>query len=352
MTRVTAFTSFTFGYLPRAILMARTLREVHPDWRIVALLVDVRPFGYDDSILKATFDEVVYADELGIPGFRSWIFKHDIVEACTAVKGRMLRRLLDEGADRVVYLDPDIAVFHSLDEVSVGRDDVSIVLTPHQTEPNTHPAAIQDNELTSLSYGIYNLGFLSVANDARGRAFAEWWDEQLMRACYDEPARGLFTDQKYCDLVPGLFEGVFVNRDPGCNVASWNVSTRRISISRNGDLLANGTRLRFFHFTKVFGVGDVMLDKNMSGSLALVELLCWYKRMVVKITAELPEPPAWHYERFHDGSWIPKPARVYFRSRIDSVGGVDDPFETGAQSFYQWLKVRDPNIFMMNQNGG
>ncbi len=344
MTDVAAFTSFTFGYLPRAIVLARTLRQAHPDWRIVALIVDVRPPGYDDGALRANFDEVVYADELGIPRFRSWMFKHDIVEACTAVKGRMLCRLLDEGADRVVYLDPDIAVFHGLDAVLAGLDTASIILTPHQTEPNTRPAAVQDNELTSLLYGIYNLGFLAVANDAGGRAFAEWWAEQLHRACYDEPERGVFTDQKYCDLVPGLFDGVHVNRDPGCNVASWNVSTRRISISDGGELQANDARLRFFHFTKVFGVGDVMLDKYMSASLAVVELLCWYKRTVEAVMGGLPPSPPWHYGSFRDGRAIPKPARVMFRNRADVMSRFPDPFDPQGDSFHAWLSHTAPAV--------
>ena len=46
--------------------------------------------------------------------FSQWIFGHDVVEACTAVKGRALQSLLERGD--VVYLDPDMAVFGSLDE--------------------------------------------------------------------------------------------------------------------------------------------------------------------------------------------------------------------------------------------
>ena len=134
----------------------------------------------------------------------------------------MLRRLLRTGAKVVIYLDPDIAVFHSLDSVVDKLSDASILLTPHQVKPNILEGSIRDNELTSLKYGVFNLGFLAVRNDETGGSFADWWARRLHFACYDEPQNGLFTDQKWCDLVPGLFDRVLIERDPGCNVASWN----------------------------------------------------------------------------------------------------------------------------------
>ena len=74
------------------------------------------------------------------------------------VKGVMLELLLARGAARVVYLDPDIAVFESLAEVEALLDRHDVVLTPHQVEPDKDSQAIFDNELGSLKWGVYNLG--------------------------------------------------------------------------------------------------------------------------------------------------------------------------------------------------
>jgi hypothetical protein len=342
MAGVVAYTSLTFGYLARGAVMARTLRAVHPDWTIIALIVDIRPPGFDDGGLLAEFDQVVYADALGIDRFACWMFKHDVVEACTAVKGRMLCELLDQGAACVIYLDPDIAVFHDLGEVPALLRDASIVLTPHQIAPNDTAMSMADNELGSLQYGIFNLGFLAVANDATGREFAAWWSAQLLRACYDEPERGVFTDQKYCDLVPGLFEGVHVLRDPGYNVASWNLSRRRLAISPQGGITANGAKLRFFHFTKVFGIGDTMLDRYGGQDLAVIELRHWYRRTVSNAAAGADRPPGWAYDHFRDGPPIPRRARRLFRSRVDLMQHFDDPFATGPDSFHGWLLAHEP----------
>ena len=166
---------------------------------------------------------MIFSEQLDLERHSAWLFKHDIVEACTAVKGQMLRHLLGLGYEKVVYLDPDIAVFHPLTSIADRLDTVSIILTPHQAEPNEDYGTSRDNELTSMKFGIYNLGFAAVRNDAAGRGFADWWSRHLYHACYDDIKNGIFTDQKYCDLVPGLFDGVYIERDPGCNFASWTI---------------------------------------------------------------------------------------------------------------------------------
>ncbi len=51
-----------------------------------------------------------------------------------------------------------------------------------------------------------------------------------------------FTDQRWCDLVPSLFDRVHIERDPGYNVASWNLSTRRIQILATGNIVVNNLR--------------------------------------------------------------------------------------------------------------
>ena len=84
-------------------------------------------------------------------------------------------------------------------------DEASIVLTPHQCEPNGTEMVVGDNELTSLRYGIFNWASSPCATTGRAAPSQRWWAEQLYRACYDAVETGIFTDQKYCDLVPGLF---------------------------------------------------------------------------------------------------------------------------------------------------
>lgn len=334
---VVCFTSLTLGYLPRARVLAETLRAAHPDWALWAVLVDRPPPGYANRAAFAGFDRVLDADELGLA--RAWLFRHELVEACTAVKGAMLRHLLGLGADIVVYLDPDIAVFHPLASLQERLADASILLTPHQTDPDEAAPAILDNERASLRYGAYNLGFLAVRNDAVGNAFAEWWAARLHEACFDAPDAGLFTDQKYADVVPGLFDRVGVVRDPGWNVASWNLSQRRIRFTPAGGIAVNGSPLAFYHFTKHGGAGDVMTERYAGEAHEPHELWRWYgRRLAAHAEPGIPEG-FWHFSRFSDGTPIPHAARLLARARPEVLAGFTDPFDAG---FLRWLRENMP----------
>jgi hypothetical protein len=256
----------------------------------------------------------------------------------------MARHLLALGATHVVYLDPDIAVFHSLDRVIDKLIDNSVILTPHQVSPNSELGHIRDNELAALKYGIFNLGFVAIKNDDIGNSFADWWDARTYEACYDEVESGIFTDQKWCDLVPALFPRVYIERDPGFNVASWNLSTRNIRFSNTGDILINDRRLKFYHFTKVNGAGDLMTEKYAGDNIEALEIWNWYKRALIDHANPSIPKNYWHFGSFNNGVKIPKAARVLFRERGDLYESFEDPYEEGPDSYFTWLLTNSPDV--------
>src|SRR5687767_13357360 len=109
--KVMCFSSFTFGYLNRARVLFSSLRKFHPDWHLVALITDEVPLGMNFDVSNEPFDEVVWYDSLDIPDLQSWLFKHDVVEVCTAVKGPFLSAACKRDYDAVIYLDPDTCLF-------------------------------------------------------------------------------------------------------------------------------------------------------------------------------------------------------------------------------------------------
>ncbi|MBR0648565.1 hypothetical protein GXW78_02730 [Roseomonas terrae] len=333
MSEVHCFTSASFAYLDRVRVLAETLRRHQPGWRLWLCLVDQEPHGFTFDPKQEGLAGVVRVSELGLPDLRRQLFTHDVVEMCTAVKGAMLERLLQEGREKVVYLDPDIAVLGSLAGVERLLDEHDVLLTPHQVEPDDEPGAIRDNEMGSLKYGIYNLGFLAVSGRPGGRRFARWWRQRLQDHCYDDVPNGIFTDQRWCDLAPALFAGVHVLRDPGYNVASWNLSRRPISIGVDGTIRAAGSELRFFHFTKVGWVGEVMLERYASGGIEVFELLEWYRRrLAAHRVPGLPET-WWAFANFADGTPISRAQRRLYRDRPDLQHSFPDPFAAGTDAF-------------------
>ncbi|APH59872.1 hypothetical protein [Granulibacter bethesdensis] len=339
MTQVHCFTSASFSYLDRVRVLGETLKRYHPDWKFWLCLSDQEPEGFMFDLASEPIDGVVRIEELGIPSPQSWIFEHDIVELCTAVKGLMLVRLLDGGADKVVYLDPDIAIFSDLQPIVDWLDTYDILLTPHQLLPDTKKEAVIDNEIASLAYGIYNLGFVSVANRDEGYRFAQWWRDRLLDFCFDDVPRGLFTDQKWCDHVPAFFDKVHIIKDSGYNVASWNLNQRPLVLNSAGDLLAGNQLLRFFHFTKVTWVGEQMLERYANDRVEVFELMAWYKNLLKKHKVVGLPGRWWAFDSYQSGKKIAKEHRILYRNKPDLRAMYPQPFMSGPGSFEAYLET-------------
>ncbi|WP_418132935.1 hypothetical protein ABL849_04120 [Variovorax sp. 375MFSha3.1] len=318
--------------------MAETIRKHHPDWVLWLCLSDQEPEGFEFDLDSEEFDHVVRVWELDVPGHHSWVFGHDVVELCTAVKGPMLQRILASGAERVLYIDPDIALFAPLVHVEELLETKAVVLTPHLLSPERTRSGVVDNEISCLKHGVYNLGFVAVRNCPDGNNFANWWADRLREFCHDDIPNGLFTDQRWCDLAPALFDNVSVLRDPGYNVASWNIDNRPISISDGGEIFAGDALLRFFHFTKVNSVGEAQLDRYSRGRPEVFELLRWYRSRLIHHASKSLPAGWWRYSHYDDGVIIPRSHRICWRQRPDLHEKFADPFSVGPNTFRSWYE--------------
>ncbi len=341
---VLCFSSFTFSYLDRARVLFHSLRAHHPDWELVALITDAAPPGLVFDPADEPFDRIVWGHQVGLPADNAFLFQHDIVEMCTAVKGPFLHRACTDaafagGADIVIYMDPDTAVFAPLDPVIEHLAQADIVLTPHLAAPEIEAAGVRDNEISALSTGVYNLGFVAIRTGGEGARFAAWWARRLAWACYDNIPAGLFTDQRWCDQVPVLFDRVAILRDPGFNIASWNISRRWVQIAHDGAIRVNGALLRFWHFTKLGAVGDAMTRRHARGNCQVYEIWNWYKRRIDDCRVEgLPER-WWAFGVYADGRPIPKADRIAYRDTPDLRARFAQPFESGPDSFQAYREA-------------
>ncbi|MCH2210228.1 MAG: hypothetical protein MK110_02930 [Fuerstiella sp.] len=335
------YTSANLRYLAKARTLAESVRRHNPDTTLYLVLVDPVPNdlrrGIEDS--SEPFDHVLTPEDLDIPDRDSWIFQHDVVEACTAVKAAALMHLFeDRSEDQVLYLDPDIVVFSPLDPLFAHLNTSSILLTPHCPSAENDPELIIRNEISSLAHGTYNLGFLGIAASEEGRRFASWWRKRLHHFCHDDKPRGLFTDQRWIDLVPGQFEGVKILRSPVYNAATWNITRRTVSGTPSGELLVDGQPLCFYHFS---GVQDpkTLGVKAYPGinTPNVTKLIQWYlTRCEQNGEAECREAE-WHYARYDNGRPIMNSHRVYYRSDPELQQRFPHPFADGPHSFYGWL---------------
>lgn len=340
--KVHLFTSITANYLPKARVLAESARRHAPGAKFHVVLADDLPPGFD--LAKEPFDSIISAESLPLQNPRAWFYSHTVVELCTAVKGLGVEAIFDRfGAEKVFYFDPDMVIFGRFDELCAALDSASVVLTPHQTEPEQTVDAIMDNEIASLNYGVFNLGFLGVRNDAEGRRFSRWWRDRLLDWCHDDLPRGIFTDQKWVNLAPCFFDNIRVLRSPAFNVATWNITTRKATGSMADGVLINGEPLGFYHFSGFdSGAQEIMLNKYGPDSPVLYELREWYIRSCAERgQEELGKRPG-KFAFYDDGTPIAKAERLLYRSRADLKAAFPDPFSTKDGGYRSWYAKHVP----------
>lgn len=336
------FTSITANYIPKARVLAHSIKRFHPDVHFTVVLSDEAP---DLSGGAEPFDSILLLKDLGIPKLRQWIFKHTLVELSTAVKGFALLRLLETGVHpRVLYFDPDIVVLAPLDALLQRFESASILLTPHLSEPETSMEGILDNELSVLQHGVFNLGFVGVQRSAQGLSFARWWADRLTHFCVDDIPRGLFTDQRWVDLAPAYFDSIGILREPVYNVATWNLSTRQVDGDLKQGLRIGDQKIVFYHFSGLdSGAQMDMLNKYGRSMAGLYELREWYLRECDRMGQASFSKIRWVHAYFDNGEKILPVHRKRYREREDLELAFPDPFATGdvSKSYYHWFNAND-----------
>jgi glycosyltransferase involved in cell wall biosynthesis len=327
--RTAVFSIISPNYRPHARVLMGSLLRHEPEWDRYVLVV-----GERDTIVQ---DEPSFAmvplEALPLPSPRLLAFRYTILELNTAVKPWMFEHLFSRGYDRVIYLDPDILVCSPLIELDHVEAGTFLVLTPHLT--GSIPGTEHPSERTILQAGVYNLGFLAAFRHPDLERFLAWWQEKLEFQCVIDVARGIFVDQKWMDLAPGLFSDVAILRHDGYNVAYWNLRQR--TVVRSGDeFRVNGQPLRFFHFSGLNPAHPAMVSRHdseltIAGIGDAGPLITDYLARLERagFTTFLDAPYA--FESFTDGTSIPDAARrAYRNSRKLQAAAGSDPFQKAA----------------------
>ncbi len=258
------------NYLAHARVLARSFTRHHDGERLQVLILD--DFAEAISGVDEPFD-VLRPTDLLID--RAEFFRmaacYEVLELATAVKPWVLEALLARGDEVVVYLDPDMVVFDSLDALRAAalESPDGIALTPHRLTPMPQDD-LRPSETELLRSGVFNLGFVAVTNAAG--PFLGWWQARLRRDCITNPDAGVFVDQRWIDEVPALWRPTVV-RDHGFNVAYWNADERPLRwmgdarLADNdwpgaGAIAAGNDRLRLLHFSGYDPESPHMLSRN------------------------------------------------------------------------------------------
>lgn len=334
--QLTFFTIVAKNYFSYANTLCNSIKNIHPEAKIyIAVSDEINSSEYGDF---TNFD-VININQLNLPESKKFCFRYDVMELSTAIKPYVFRWLFENtNAENVIYLDPDILVLSRLDKVTEILDTGSaVVITPHITsrvDDGLHP-----DESTMLKVGVFNLGFIAISSSSSGCEVVNWWADRLERGAVNDLSRGLFTDQKWVDLVPCLFSNVTILRDPGFNVAYWNLHERVISLE-NDIWCANGELIKFFHFS---GIDLKNIEKfskhqnryNLSNIGVLKDLYIEYTKKLIENKYQDFIKLSYAFNVSPTGLVIDKQVREYFKKFHDFSGSnINNPYDFYNKDYF------------------
>jgi len=234
----------TTSHLSLARTLIASVRQ-HFSGKIHLLLIDS-----DDASLIPADTTLVRRDQVIDPAvWQEMVARYNTLELCCTLKALLLRFLARTAGCPVIYLDADTYLLAPLGPVLPPHPDFSVFLTPHLTAPL--PGDYHANEIGMLCAGTYNAGVVGVGTNPDGIRFLDWWAERVRLYAYEAQAQGVFTDQRWLDLVPSFFRQVCVSQESGLNVGHWRVcSERDFAEDPAGRLTFRGGAVTLMHMSQ------------------------------------------------------------------------------------------------------
>jgi hypothetical protein len=238
-----AYTVVTQNYLAHALSLKKSFLQHNPDTKFFIGIL-----GNESDCPEMNYDNCYFVNSLGDSRIEGMISRYMPLEMNCALKPFFATHILEKHSNvqRLIYLDSDMYVFGPFATLT----DAAITLSPHRTKSTSYLPEPKDYSIISLNrYGVYNAGYFELHRKPEAFAFLEWWKNLLEHTGYEKPEEHLFGDQLWLNLVHSFFDDVYVNKNPGYNVAIWNLIERQVE-ERNGIFYVNNEPLILFHFSK------------------------------------------------------------------------------------------------------
>lgn len=346
------FTVCNLAYLPKALVLAESLLKFDKT-RLKIYIIDRKI----DFNLDSQLAELIWIENLNIPKLYNLAFEYDITEFSTCLKPFLTLNLL-KTYNKVIYLDPDICVYHDLCPI---LDDLSIhpiVLTPHYTTP--HSNDLPDSDIGMMRFGSFNLGFYAVKNSEQGIYFLNWWSDRCLRFGFFETQFGLSTDQKWVSIAPCFFEDLHISFNLGYNVTFWNIHERSLSVNNEGRYVVNNKYpLIFFHFSSFDESNPEYLStrpfsEKEKKRADLLELSTAYKHLLSSKRKNI-SLIKYGFDYMSGGEYISPTLRRAYASVLSELPLSHDPFDSkgvvGVFAKKNFLFEKDSTPYVSNSYG-
>jgi len=272
-----------------------------------------------------------FAADLGVPRFEELAFVNDALSLCCLLKPAFALHLLKHTtADVFIYADSDMLFYARPEHLFDVLATAPVALTPHVLSPLGGHSSRRDGHI--MRSGAFNAGFFAVRRCTQAAEFLNWWLTEMGR---DRQLDAAFChDQQWLSLAVVYFPWIATLRDPGYNVAYWNIGQRPLARSADGRLLVDGRPLVIFHYSFFKpATPDLLVNRPPlvipSDGDVLREILCDYAARFESAGTDVCLSWTYLYGFFTDGKLVVDSHRKYYLDRVwhdpDHRGSPFDP---------------------------
>jgi hypothetical protein len=333
------FTVCNSAYLSKAIALGESLKTTSNGQLIIYL--------FEEKIIDLTNlipnnITIRLAKDLDFDRFYELAFKYDVTEFTTSLKPFIALNLF-ESFEEVIFLDPDTYVLNDLSIISELLHDNDILLTPHYLTPHNKKITA-DPDLEMMRFGCYNLGFFAVKKSEESINFLKWLNDRCIDQCFFETQFGLSTDQKWVSIASCFFDRIGIIRNPGFNVAFWNLFERKLSTVNNVYYINDSFKLYFFHFSSFNTLfpSKITRRQNLDDCFVSDELKCLadlYKSKCARYEELLSNVDRkYSYGFFSNGVGISVPLRRAFANKLQYFVSSKNIFSSSS-NVYIFAKI-------------
>lgn len=356
MNKNVAFTICAKNYIGLAQVLEKSIKEHNENVDFCIFVAD--EFIESDELLIGDNltrpDNILIAKDVLALSDEKWnelSFKYNLTEFCTSIKSMCFSYLFEErDYEKVIFLDPDILVFNTLDSIFEHLNAYSIILTPHVLNLTSTSRKLRDNDM--MNTGVFNLGFIALKGNEISYKMLKWWNERLMDYCYIDYYDGYFTDQKWMNFIPAYFtqNEVLISSHLGMNVAPWNFEERELLLKEGVYYICdrlNGNNLYpllFTHYSGfdysglITGIVRHTTIQDLKIFDDLVPLFKEYEKVLQESDFEKYLKMKYLYGYYDNLCPITNVHRRLYRRLLNDNKIKFNPFKTNKDSFFDLLK--------------
>lgn len=174
-----------------------------------------------DEVSKE-FDEVIDANNW----FQNCNPAYNTLERICSLRAKVVLNSFERGYQGVIFLGAKVKFFKQPRELVMPLyDGYNAVVTPHILEPLPEDGKFPSN--ASLSFtGHISTDVVSFKNSPEMIKFLEWQDKIMKTQC--RTTTHTYLDQSWLNFLPFFVNDVKILKDPGYNIAYWNVGQRNL----------------------------------------------------------------------------------------------------------------------------